>query len=194
MVDAQLIHLDANSSYLEDLARLHAVCLAETITSARGVPTLLRLYRAVCERGGWVIASIYQDVLIGGIAVMPAERELPYLANVFFRPRSWLVAAQKLGPFRFLDQVIDGIGILNCYVRVGPCDRILSLFVSEEHRSNGIGHRLINEVISRAALRQVAIAVDTYTENLTAQNFYIASGFKVFGTTKRSTIFTLVAD
>lgn len=194
MIDAQLIRLSANSSYLEDLAKLHAICLEKTITSARGVPTLLRLYRAVCERGGWVIASIYQDVLIGGIAVMPADCELPYVANLFFRPRSWLVAAKKLGPSRFFDQVIDGIEILSCYVRVGTCDRVLSLFVSEEHRSSGIGHRLINEAISRAALRRVAIAVDTYKENLTAQNFYMASGFKVFGTTKRSTIFTLVAD
>lgn len=54
-------------------------------------------------------------------------------------------------------------------------DKLEMLFIDPEHRSNGIGKRLLNFSINQLGVKKV----DVNEENRQAVNFYLHMGFRV---------------
>jgi ribosomal protein S18 acetylase RimI-like enzyme len=82
------------------------------------------------------------------------------------------------------------VGIAGLLVGTGPKEThkgtLVSMYVRQEARSRGVGHRLVEAVIDRARQRVELIQLAVVSDNESARRLYDRLGFVQYGVEKKS--------
>lgn len=175
-------------------AALHVKCLPGTLTSQRGVRTVVGIYRHLVRRGHAAHLALDKnksgdDNMAGGLIVIRHARAQSTGFVLIYRPWSWLVALRAIGVHEVFSQLSDLVRRRNAAKQLDPHDYIAAVYIAETSRRLGLARQLIELAIADAKTRGVGIAVDTTLSNESAKNLYETMGFNEFYRTNVSVLF-----
>lgn len=146
-----------------------------------GKPYLIRFYQLLLKNRNLhqCLALMEKDQMLGVIAVTSNyQKTQTILKNVFtfwvlLEAFKKIVRGQlKIGGL--LERVAFGYQVKD--LLIGKSVYILALFIDKKFQNQGLGRRLVKELIKRS--KSKAIYTDTYLTNQTAREFYKSLGFK----------------
>lgn len=177
------------SKQLQEAARLHSICLPETITSTRGAQVLHFSYQHLARTGHSIYVLIEDGRVIGGLVVLAHNRKYSSLTLLLYRPASWIRALRQLGWTDFVAKILDLLQVRKRARLLRDHDYIIALYIDEAKRRHGFADQLLEKAISDSLARGVGVAVDTDSSNSASRALYVSRGFAEYGRTTRSVIF-----
>ena len=181
---------DQNSSYLNAAARLHEMCLRDTVTSARGQRNIQYSYNHLTHHGHTVYVLTEEETVVGGLVVVASNRRYSPLALLLHRPESWILAIRRLGFSDLFSKLRDLLAVRRQARTLKYHDYIVALFVDEGVRRQGLARQLLERAINDSSARGAGLAVDTALSNVAAQTLYASLGFVGRSRTSSSVILT----
>lgn len=165
------------------VAKIHTASLPNTISSKIGLKYLENLYQVLLSNPKIHIIYIIKDknALIGLISATNDLNKTERLLKVSFFPKIYLLIFMAIINGRIsLKEIVKRQmfekKLMNIYKK--PYLAILTLFVSEDFRRQGLGKKLVKLLIENVKSHR-NIYVDTLIVNKVAKKFYISCGFKL---------------
>lgn len=184
------IRLDPGSPHLRDLAMLHIRALSDTLTSRRGVDTLVGIYQHLLARGHAIYVALHNSRPVGGLVVIEHDKASATLGAALHRPWSWITALRRSGPSDFFGQVEDLLAVRRASKHLPTHNYIIALYVSDDLRRSGVAASLVQMAKEEALRGGSILGVDTLQSNQPARSFYRSQGFVEGRHTRRSVVAT----
>lgn len=172
------------------ISQLHAIELAGTLTSKRGIRAIRGLYQRLLSTGGSLVVAKQKGQLVGVMSFTPNHRAMASISTLAIHPLSWIRVFSSRRVAETIKEFVDAVKVSQkLVVYENHMIYITTVFVSESQKKTGIASLLFERVNARSLDLSVPVVVDTRLANISARLFYEKMGMQRIAQTRLSVIF-----